>query len=60
MTARRVSDTADIPTTMSNLNERQFTALLYAYVTELDLDGFGTLVVTRWLVIFKFIWFICC
>lgn len=47
MTARRITDTAEVPTTMSNLNERQFTAVIYAHVTELDLDGFGTLVVTR-------------
>lgn len=32
----------------TNLEDQQFTALLYAVVTQLDLDGLSRLVSTRW------------
>lgn len=46
MTCQQIIDMAQKDT--QNSNEPYFTALVYAFVNKLDLDGFGKVTVTRW------------
>lgn len=54
MSVRHVLDKAKTITESVNLNpeDQKFTALIFAMVTQFDLDGLSRVVTTRWLVDF--------